>query len=259
MKLSLLTYDMAGDLALDTLIEYANKYGYAGLEFRVEFNHNHGVELERTSEERAEIRRKLEDNYLSVASIATGSRFESPSEKERSQQIEKTKKYIELASDLDAPNLRVFGNNIPEGVKTDDCINWVGESLAELGKYAEDYDVNIGLEMHGQFNYWKYALRTVEIADHPRVGIVYNCDDRDVIAGSIRETYSYIRDHIIHIHMHNLESDYPYVELFKLLLDDDYQGFLSSEASATEDPERAIAMYASLWRAYMKIARLERK
>ena len=46
MKLSLLTYNIARDWDLGKLIEVCKNLGFAGIEFRVEREHKHGIELD---------------------------------------------------------------------------------------------------------------------------------------------------------------------------------------------------------------------
>ncbi|NPV09991.1 MAG: sugar phosphate isomerase/epimerase [Anaerolineae bacterium] len=251
MKLALLTYNLAKTWDLDRIINAARAYGFAGIEFRAEANHAHGVELERTAGERREILNRLQDAYLEVACIGTSSRFENPDPAERQKMIDRTKRYIELASDLSCERIRVFGNDIPQGADRDDVVQYVGESLAELGEFAEPYDVDVLLEMHGQFNYWGFSRTAVEIADHPNVGLVYNCDPRDLVAGSVEATYSRVREWIRHVHMHAFVGPFPYPELFDLLQADGYEGYCSSEVDQ-EVPtvEHFLGMYANLFRAW---------
>lgn len=248
MKLSLLTFNLAKDWPLDQIIQVCKKCGYAAIEFRAELNHKHGVELDATPAQRKEIKEKLEDAYLTAAGVGTSCVFENPDPVERGKMIDRAKRFIELARDIDAPHVRVFGNVIPKGVDRDECVKYVGESLRILGEFADPLDVNVGLEMHGQFNFWKYALRAVEIANHPRVAIVYNCDKRDIIGGSIAATYSYVRKHIRHVHMHELTDIYPYRELFGLLKRDGYSGYMSAEINGGPESERIAAYYAALFR-----------
>ena len=219
MKLSLLTYNCARDWPLEQIIEVAHRWGYAAIEFRAESNHKHGVELELDTAARQKVRRQLEDSYLPASCIGTSSRFEAADPAERQKQIDRTKRYVELARDIDC---------------------------------ASSYEVEINLEMHGQFNFWRYALGAVEKAALPNVGIVYNCDRRDEIAGSVQETYSYVRDYINHVHMHDFTNGFPYGPVLRMLRDDGYEGYCSSEIDrAGPAPERVLAYYALLFREYI--------
>jgi sugar phosphate isomerase/epimerase len=252
VKLSLLTYNLARQWDLAKLTEVARKNGYAGLEFRAEAGHEHGVELERTPAERRAIRDRIEDAYLEAVCIGTGCRFESPDPSQRQAMIDRTKRFVELASDIGCGRVRVFGNNIPEGVRRDECVAYVAESLRTLGEFAEPLRVDVLLEMHGQFNYWGFARTAAVLADHPRVALVYNCDRKDLVGGSVSATYSQVRSQIRHVHLHELTDGYPYPELFELLRADGYTGYLSSEIEAADalSREQYFATYAALVRAW---------
>src|SRR6266540_1060967 len=197
MKLSLLTYNMARSWELPKVIEMARAGGFAGIEFRAEAKHQHGVELETTPDQRREIRDRIQDAYLEIACIGLSSRFDTPNEAKRREVVDRTKQYVELAAAVGCRRLRVFGNDMPkqgveEGSPPPDrerVIRYVGDALLELASFAEPHGVDILLEMHGQFNYWHFARTAVEHAGHPRLGLVYNCDPRDTVAGSVASTY----------------------------------------------------------------------
>jgi sugar phosphate isomerase/epimerase len=262
MKLSLLTYNMARHWDLPKLIDVARQGGYAGIEFRAEAGHQHGVELDATPEQRREIRDRLQDAYLEAVCIGLSSRFDTPDERRRREVIDHTRRYFDLAADVHCRRIRVFGNDMPkQGLDggpppdRDTVTKYVGDALRELGEAAEPYGVDVLLEMHGQFNYWGFARAAVEHAGHPRVGIVYNCDLRDLVGGSVAPTYERVRHLVRHVHMHAFTRGYPYPELFGLLLRDGYQGYCSSEIDAqTPTAEDYLLMYAHLFRAWRALA-----
>ena len=253
MKLCLLSYNLAREWDLPKLIAEARRLGFAALELRADARHAHGVELELSPEQRREVRDRVEDGYLEIACIGTGNRFESPEPARRQEQIDRAKRFVELAADVGCRRVRVFGNDMPAGVRRDEVVRYVGASLRELGEHAEPLGVDVLLEMHGQFNYWGFARPAVETADHPRVGIVYNCDPRDLVAGSVAATWSRVADLVRHVHMHGFDGAYPYPELFELMLADGYDGYLSSEVEMREpqpSAEQYLALYAALFRAW---------
>jgi hydroxypyruvate isomerase len=152
---------------------------------------------------------------------------------------------------LGCGRIRVFGNDLPAGVRRDDCVRYVGDSLRVLGESAAPYGVDVLLEMHGQFNYWGFARAAVANAAHPRVALVYNCDARDIGGGSVAATYSHVRQWIRHVHLHELGHGYPYPELFALLGADGYDGYLSAELEVEQpSAEQFLALYAALCRAW---------
>lgn len=258
MKLSFTSYLMAKDLNLDQSFELAKLSGCAGVEFRTgdPSFYKHGVEVELTAEERRKIRRRAEDDYLEISCIASGCRFESPDIKIRQENIELAKENVKLAYDLGCPNVRVFGNDVPEGVNAQDCVEYVTESIAEVGEFADNLGINVLLEMHDDFNYWGYALPVVKSIDKPNVGILYNCDLRDLIFGSMIETFERVKKYVRHVHMHDLDHGYPYLQLFQELYKMGYEGYLSAEIyKVTSDPIRVLTNHNIGVKALIELAK----
>jgi sugar phosphate isomerase/epimerase len=253
MKLSLDTYAIGTNLTLRDLLELLPANGFDGVEFRCEAGQKHGVEIEATPSERRRIRTLLDQAGLEVSCLSTSQRFESPDPAVRQEVIERVKLFIDLAADLGCGRIRTFGNDFPEGIPKPQVIRYVGESLRTCGQYAEDKGVDVLLEMHGQFYYWEYCLEAVQIADHPHVAINYNCDMRDLVDGSVAFTLDQVKDHVRHVHLHDLENPgFPYTELFGLLKDMNYAGFCSLEEGYREGGEKkVIALYAALYREMM--------
>jgi sugar phosphate isomerase/epimerase len=262
VKLSLLTYNMAREWDLPELIEVARLGGYAGVELRAEAKHRHGVELETSPEQRREIRERIEDAYLEVACIGLSSRFDTPDTARRRDVVERSKRYVELAAAVGCPRIRVFGNDMPkQGLDGDappdreTVLHYVGDALREIAEFADPYGVDVLLEMHGQFNFWGFAPRAVKLAAHPRVGLVYNCDLRDLVGGSVAPTYERVRHLVRHVHMHAFTRGFPYPELFGLLVRDGYAGYLSSEIDEPQPTAQDyLVMYAHLFRAWHALA-----
>ena len=72
MKLGIVTYQIAHDWDLPTIIERCAKVGISGVELRT--THAHGVEVELSKEKRAEIKKRFEDAGVEIAGL--GSVFE---------------------------------------------------------------------------------------------------------------------------------------------------------------------------------------
>jgi len=248
MKLSLLTYLLGKDMDLGKLLEVTTANGIPGIEFRAELGHKHGVELEASPSERAEIRKRCEDAGVAVCSIANSCRFESLDKAERQENVDRAKRYIDLADDVGAPHVRVFGNSFGGNDEATVVAN-VGACLRQIAQHAEGSGVVVGLEMHGDFYRWQPTLEAVQIADHPHVGIVPNCDPRELQHGPITDGIPQVLDYVRHVHIHDLESGkYPYKEFFGILKAAGYDGYMSLECSESPDAERVIGLYAALFR-----------
>ena len=236
MKLSITTYNIFRDWNIETLCAELPKAGVEGVEFRISSGHKHDVDLTMSKEARAEVKAKLAAAGLCTCSIAIGCRFHMADAKELRENIDGATQAIELAADLGAPRIRVFGNNVVDGVHPDDTAMQVGRALRELGPTGERAGVDVLLEMHGDFNDWRLNKKAVEFANHRAVATLYNCDRRDVVNGSVGTVWLEMKRDIRHIHFHDLlADDYPYTELFGLLAEDGYSGFMSMEVSMDGD------------------------
>ena len=248
MKLSLLTFQLGKRLALTELLKIVTDTGIPGIEFRAELDHAHGVELDTTAEELADIRKRCEDAGVAICCIATGCRFESMDPAERQANVDRGARFIELAHDVGAPRIRVFGDRFGSSNKETVVAN-VGECLRQIGERAAGSGVDVCLEMHGDFYKWEHALKAVQLADHPRVGIVHNCDPREAADGPIGDAIGRVRGYVRHVHIHNLEEgNYPYRHFLSIMSGTGYDGFLSLECRESDDPPRVIALYAALFR-----------
>jgi len=257
MKLSINTYVICAGWSLDKLIEVCRSTGYGAVEFRAESGQKHGVEVEATPAQRREIKRKLEDGYLGACCISTSQCLHQLDQVRRRENIERAKQHIDLAADINCRAIRVFGDGDPIGPELDarDAIRTTGDALRAVAEHAADTQVDVLFEMHGQFNFWGYALGVVRHANHPKVGLTYNCVSHDLVGGTISETYSRIRHHVRHVHMHDLEAAYPYLELFRLLRQNGYEAYCSLEVDYQGgDPEKVMALYAVLWRTQLALA-----
>src|SRR5438132_2960602 len=76
MHLGIVTYNVAKDWDLDTILKNCKTAGVEGVEFRT--THAHGVEPSLNAEQRAEIRRKCGEASLLQVSLGTVCEFQSP-------------------------------------------------------------------------------------------------------------------------------------------------------------------------------------
>jgi len=242
MKQTFTTYEIGATLTYEELLATAKECGFAGVEFRTGHVHAHGIEIDMTPEERLRARRAAEDMYLEVSCLNTPCSFHD--KKTYAENIEEAKREAVLAHDLGCGRIRVFGNVIPDGEDAESCVARVAEALKDVAAYAEPLEVDILLEMHGQFNFWGYCVPAVRAAGMPNVGLMYNCDSRDLVGGSVRETFGRVKQYVRHVHLRNIESDFPFLELFRELLKMDYDGYVSAEITASPDAKRVLKMHS---------------
>ena len=145
MKFSFMTFSCP-ELDLESVLELAQRYGYDGIEPRVSAKHQHGIELDATPEQRREIVRKVDASGIQLSCIATSCCFADPAN--ATEHAADARQYVELAADLGAPCIRVFGGRIGAGVSRDAAIGNMAALLRPLAEYAGKLNVSICMETH---------------------------------------------------------------------------------------------------------------
>ena len=76
LKIGTVTYNIAKDWDVDTIIKNLTDVGMDGVELRT--THKHGVELSLTPAQRAEVKKKFEDSPIELAGLGTVCEYHAP-------------------------------------------------------------------------------------------------------------------------------------------------------------------------------------
>lgn len=248
MKLGLVTYNMAKDWDLETIIEKCEETGFQGVELRT--THAHGVEDDLNESERKDVREMFESSNVELVGLGSAFEYHATDQKEVKENIEGTKLYVVLASDVGAEEVKVRPNGLQldKGIPKEQTLEQIGLALRECGEFAKDYDIQIRLEVHGQGTREPRNIRKImEFADHDNVFVCWNSNDTDVENGSIANNFHLLEDWIAQIHMRDLFLDYPWKELFTHLRGIDFDGYCLAEIPGSSDPVRVLNYYRALW------------
>ena len=260
MKPSWMTYGALKDLRRKELLALLGDHRFLGVEFRTDAGHGHGVEAFIGKSEREGVVADCREAGIEIVGVATGNRYHEPDPAALRGQIEETKARIDLAADLGALRVRVFGNNFPADVAWEKTISQVAEALGELATYGTPKGVKPCLELHGEFD-WRACKAVAEEVDHENFGLVWNSVPGDVVDGSVRVALDTVWPWLDHVHLHDLAGeDYPYRELFRLLIEKGYTGYMSAEVEREADKPVGdlwmfVAYYSDLFRAYIDLGK----
>ena len=173
----------------------------------------------------------------------------------------------DLAAELGAPGLRVFGDTIQPGADRASTQSWIAESIRELAEIIATRGVEVWIENHGDFSAAKEAAAILAQAACPRVGVVW--DPANSFAASREqpaEGAALLQAAIRHVHMKDLqhnqnvwryvltgEGDFPLLDLKSALDRLRYERFLSFEWEKKwhpeiADPEIALLHFARWFR-----------
>ena len=231
MKFGLVTYQWGADWDLPTLLKNCETAGAAGVEVRT--MHAHGVEPSIDAAKRAEVKKRFADSPVVFVGMGCNEAFHSPDPAELKASIERAKGFIKLSHDLGGSGAKVKPNDLPKGVPHEKTIEQIGRALNELGKYAADYGQQVRLEVHGQCQLLPTIAEIMKVADHPQVAVCWNSNAADLKGDGLEHNFKLVAKRLGDtLHAHDLDSPkYPYPQLFRLLKEANYRGWVLIEAS----------------------------
>lgn len=254
MRLGLVTYNLAKDWDIPSIIHHCEAASFEGVELRT--THAHGVEDLLSPAHRREVRQRFADSAVALVGLGTIFEYHAQEPEVVRQNVEGTKGYILLARDVGAGGVKVRpnGDQTRAGVPLDETLEQIGRAFGECAAFAADYSIQVRMEMHGSVADAQHMRRILDEADHPNALICWNSNKVDVKDGSLAHDFALMADKIALVHINELWNDeygaYPYRELFSLLKQNGYQGFCLAEIPASAEPERLMRYYRALFRAY---------
>jgi len=187
---------------------------------------------------------------------------------EHEKQLADARRFIDLASRLGAPYVRVFGNKLvgPQAA----AVEHIAASLRELGDYARPKNVTVILESHGDFTNSSLLKEILEKGASPHVALLWDAhntfvDGKEDPEVTVRQLGKYIR----HTHLKDARlaggqdnyvltgrGDVPVKRQVELLAGIGYTGYYSFEWEKVwhpeiAEPEVAIADFARVVTQYL--------
>lgn len=261
MKYSFMSFSCP-ELPLEEMLAAAKQFGYDGVEPRTSAKHKHGVEPETTSKERAEIRRKVAAGGIALSCIATSHQYANPAAARA--QVEGTIKSAQLAADVAAPRIRVFGGLLPQGVGRDQAIASLADCLTEISKAIEKLPVTVCLETHDDWCDPTHVAEVMRRVSRPNIAVNWDIMHPVFRAGkTIEESFKTLKPWIRHVHFHDGITEGEGLRLMpvgmgrvdhrravQLLKQSGYDGYLSGEWSGWEPYEQCLPRELAEMRRY---------
>lgn len=246
-KLGLVTYQLAAEWDLETIIKNCEDTGFEAVELRT--THKHGVEPSLAHAQRLEVRKQFEASRVRLLSLGTACEYHSPDSAVVEKNIEETKRFCALAKDLGALGVKVRPNALPPGIPRERTLDQIGRALRKCGQAARDAGVEIWLEVHGPRTAEPANIHYImQVANHPSVGVCWNSNPEDVTNGSVRVSYRLLSRWIWNVHINELwKTEYPWRELFQYLRGQSYDRYTLAEIPGNCEPLRLMRYYRSLW------------
>jgi sugar phosphate isomerase/epimerase len=250
-----------------------NRYGYDAIEWRLA----DGEPI--TPRTPDAVRQRLIDatrrEGLTVACLDTSCHVVQPDDAGRQATLQEAKVMLDLAAELGAPYIRVFGGKIPKGFTREALIEPTGKLLAEAAAYGKSKGVTILVETHDDWASTPDTLSLTKAAGRAApVNILWDVHHPYRMGETPEESLDnlFTGGEISHVHIKDArrasnetggwtltlleEGEVPVKEIVGLLHEINYKGYLSLEWEKKwhpeiEEPEVALPQYAMLLRSYL--------
>lgn len=190
------------DWTLDETIAGMKRHGFEGYEPRVEWGHRAGVEATMSAAERAEVRKRFEEEGLKICCVATGCKFAMAEADVRAKNAEDLKKYIDFAGDLGAPYVRVFGGAIPGG-ELYGVAKYVADAVRPTLDLAQSRGVTVLMETHDDWRRAAQVRAVIRELNHPAFQALWDIMHTQRVFESPEESFAVLAPHVRHLHLHD--------------------------------------------------------
>ena len=195
------------------------------------------------------IKRRAFVQGLDISGTGIRTDFAVASAGDRREQIDFTRRWIEVAAKLDAPVLRVFaGKTLPEGYSREQVFDWIIEALLTCVSAATDHGVMIVLQNHfdvlRSVEDVRYILDAIE-SDWFALNLdIGSCRLSDPYA-EIARLASYAQTWQIkeHVYREEVKEALDVDALAHVLKTSGYRGYLPLETLSPTDPRQRLGSF----------------
>ena len=249
------------------ILEFASRHGFAAIELRgIEGNLDLPSHSLFAADRIDQTKQEIAASKLKIACVSSSANLYVDDPAKRTKQLEDGRRFIDLASSLGAPYVRVFGGKadsdkspVPDAATK----TRVAAGLRELDQYGGPKDVTVIIESHDHFTSSATLKDVLGQADSEHVGLLW--DAHHTFATSNEEPESTVKElgkWIRHTHLKDStgsgedrkyvltgRGNVPIERQIKALESIGYKGFYCFEWEKLwhpdiEDPEIAIADFA---------------
>lgn len=214
-------------------------------------------------------RRQVRDAGLKIINLGSSANMHFLDPIKRQINMDEAKKYIELASHLSCPFIRVFPNDLPKDQSEKETVNAIIQSLIDLGDFAKSSGVKVLLESHGKVIKSDMLLHIMQETNHAHVGLVWDFFNMwSITKEPPAQVYAQLKKYILHTHIKDAivsdrgekytligEGNAPLGEALHALKAGGYTGYYSFEWEKLwhpeiQEPEIAIPHFSKNFSTY---------
>jgi sugar phosphate isomerase/epimerase len=238
---------------IEEAVSAAERYGYAAIEWRLADGAI--IEPDVSADRRRRLREVPAAHGIEVACLDSSCRVVQEEPQGRAATIEAGRRMIDVAAEIGAPFLRVFGGALPANTTRTSLPGSAAEVLSALGSYGAERDVTVILETHDAWTNSEDVQALLQATALPAVNVLWDTHHTYRFGEAPARTLALLGEAIAYVHIKDSrlsvgdpsawtycllgEGDVPLREICEALKQRDYAGYLSLEWEKKWHPEIA--------------------
>ena len=230
-----------GSMSIAELIEFCSATGFDGVDITAYYFK--GYPKIPPDDYLFDIKRKAFKAGLEITGTGVRNDFTIADNAKRVGEVQLVKNWIEAASKIGAPVLRVFaGTQKNEGIPREQVTEWMLRDIQTCVDYGKQHGVIIGMQNHNDFiQTADQIISIVEAINSPWFGIIL-----DIGSYRVNEPFAEIEKSIRHavnwqvkekMFINGNEADTDLNKLIKMIKASGYRGYLPIETLGEGDPK----------------------
>jgi sugar phosphate isomerase/epimerase len=235
--------------SIDTIISKAVEWGYEGIEWRG--GPEGHVQPTMPAAQKAVLQKMSMDTRLMAVAVTAYTSFVSDLAAERQSNIDELRRYVDLAAELDAPFVRTFLGELPEGTQLDSSIyEKISDCLSTAADYASSVGVKIAVEPHDDFARSSTIVPILSRVHHPALRVIWDIGNACAAGEDANESFELLKHRMAYVQVKDGmksgtewqlcpvgQGHVPLAQAFTLLSAHGYEGALSVEWEYAWHPE----------------------
>jgi sugar phosphate isomerase/epimerase len=230
------------------IISEADRYGFNGIEWRG--GPQGHVQPDMSQEMIRMICQQMDDHGLFSLAVTAYTSFVSPDRRQRLDNLEALKSYLNLAAEIGAGHVRAFLGELPAGTTLDLAYPLIIDCLLPALEFATVLGVMVAIEPHDDFVRSTAIVPLLEQIDHPRLKVIWDIGNTYAAGEAPEESFPLLRNRIAYLHVKDGrrigtewqlcsigQGEVPLAKIFNLLVNSGFEGAVSIEWERAWHPE----------------------
>lgn len=246
-------------MSLDDLLEISAEIGFDGLD--ITGYYFPGYPTVPPDDYLYHVKRKAFRLGIDITGTGVRNDFTDPDKNKREEHVKLVKNWIDAASKLGAPVIRIFaGTQNPKGYTREQITQWMLNDIRECLAYGKQKGVIVGLQNHNDFILTAdHAIEFIEKVNSEWFGLILDTgsyrirDPYAEIAKSAKYAVNWQVKETVFIDGAEKEADIP--KIIEIIKSSGYRGYIPIETLGPGDPKpKVTALYKKVKDAISQIS-----